>query len=128
MLEKATKELRLRLTLWWICSEPVSDEHLYRVSEEVARAVGVDPFKTIRVADVPLLNAVVAGLRGRTLVLTRALTSLLTEEELKMVLLHEYAHRKLKHKLKLVAVFVALLTLFATASAYVSLHLWVQVW
>jgi len=43
MLEKATKELRLKL--WWIYSVPVSDDHFYKLSEGVTHAVGVELFQ-----------------------------------------------------------------------------------
>lgn len=115
---------KIRLCLWWFYSSKTDDEEIHRVSEEAAAIMGIKPFKNIKICPrFYMANAAVIGFRCRTLVLTKTLLELLNIEELKAVLLHEYAHCKLKHQLKLMSLSMMLLLGIALICIYIVLSL-----
>jgi len=121
-LKKEIEKLKTRL--WWFYSFKIEDESISRISEEAATLIGIKPFKNIRVSSrFRMANAAVVGFRCRTVVLTRTLLELLNVDELKAVFLHEYAHCKLKHQLKLMVVSISLLLGAALFDMYVILTL-----
>lgn len=106
---------KLRTILWWLYSEDLNDPEIQRLSEEAASILGVKPFKKIKLCRcVNTFNAAVIGFRCRTVVLTEALLKHLTSDEIKAVFLHEYAHCRLRHQIKLSAITLFMLTAIAS--------------
>lgn len=87
---------------WWLYAKEDAPPTIYELSSSIALKINVKPFKTIKVSSIlPIANAVTIGPICRKLILTKTLLDLLTIDELKGVLLHEYAHCRLKHGIKL---------------------------
>ncbi|MEM4789204.1 MAG: M48 family metalloprotease [Ignisphaera sp.] len=108
---------RLKVHLWWLYSSKIDDPSIHKLARDVAQIIGVKPFKNIRVSTrFYIANAAVIGFRCRTLVLTNLLLDILSVNELRAVFLHEYAHCKLKHQIKLLGIsFILMLFMALTA-------------
>ncbi len=92
----------LKMYFWWLYAKEDAPQTIYELSNSIALKINVKPFKTIKISSIlPIANAVTIGPMCRKLILTKTLLDLLTIDELKGVLLHEYAHCKLKHGIKL---------------------------
>jgi len=92
----------LKIYFWWLYAKEDAPPTIYELSSSIALKINVKPFKTIKVSSIlPIANAVAIGPMCRRLVLTKMLLDLLTIDELKGVLLHEYAHCRLRHGIKL---------------------------
>lgn len=90
---------------WWLYAKEDAPSTIYELSSSIALKINVKPFKTIKVSSIlPIANAVTIGPICRRLILTKTLLDLLTIDELKGVLLHEYAHCRLKHGIKLMII------------------------
>lgn len=103
-IENLRKFIRLRF--WWFFSKPCTDPSVQNIVVRVAERINVKPFKYVKVAEAPFYNAVVAGFLCRSLVVTKSLLQA-SPDIIEAVILHEYAHCKLRHQLKLL--FTALL-------------------
>lgn len=94
----------VKLWFWWIRSYETSDSILLELSREVATSLGVKPFKKVKIAyRDDIINAAAIGFLCRTLVLSQGILNTLTFDELKTVILHEYAHCQQRHHVKLLA-------------------------
>lgn len=112
---------RFKGYLWWLYSSKLEDPFIHNLAKEVAKLVGIKPFKNIRVSSrFYIANAAVIGFRCRTLVLTNLLLNILGVEELKAVLLHEYAHCKFKHQIKLLVVSFTLMLVIALTAIFIT--------
>jgi len=112
---------KFKVYLWWLYSSKLEDPFIHNLAKEVARIIGIKPFKNIRVSSrFYIANAAVIGFRCRTLVLTNLLLNILGAEELKAVLLHEYAHCKFKHQIKLLVVSFALMLVIALTAIFIT--------
>lgn len=93
---------KILVYIWWINSKNIDDPLIYKLSIEAALAIGVKPFKKLKLCKKYLMiNAATIGCKS--IVLTEALLKLLSVNEIKAVFLHEYAHCKLKHHAKLLS-------------------------
>ncbi len=94
----------LKMYFWWLYAKEDAPQTIYKLSNSIASTINVRPFRVIKISrTLPIANAVTIGPRCRRLILTKALLDLLTIDELKGVLLHEYAHCKLRHGIKLMS-------------------------
>ena len=93
-------------------SKPCTDPSVHNIVVRVAERIGVKPFKYVKVAEAPFYNAVVVGFLCRSLVVTKPLLQA-SPDIIEAVILHEYAHCKLRHQLKLlfIALFLQMLAL-----------------
>uniref|UniRef100_A0A7J3QEM0 Peptidase M48 domain-containing protein n=1 Tax=Ignisphaera aggregans TaxID=334771 RepID=A0A7J3QEM0_9CREN len=99
---------KIQLYFWWIKSYDANNTILSELSRNVAIAIGMKPFKKIRVIyRNDIINAAVIGFLCRTIVISQGIIDILTPDELKTVFLHEYAHCYEKHHLKLLLVSLA---------------------
>lgn len=115
---------RLQAYLWWFYSRDLDNPFIYNLVKEVAAIADVKPFSKIKISHaIHAANAAVIGFNCNTLVLTDMLARVLTVDELKAVILHEYAHCKLKHQVKLLSVSLVLLLGLATAMVFVTQNL-----
>jgi Zn-dependent protease with chaperone function len=113
MLEHLLSKIKSKIQLyfWWIKSYDADNTILSELSRNVAMAIGMKPFKKIRVIyRKDIINAAVIGFLCRTIVISQGIIDILTPEELKTVFLHEYAHCYEKHHLKLLLASLALST------------------
>jgi len=99
-IENLRKFIRLRF--WWFFSKPCTDQSVHNIVVRVAERINVKPFKYVKVAEAPFYNAVVAGFLCRSLVVTKSLLQA-SPDIIEAVILHEYAHCKLRHQLKLLS-------------------------
>lgn len=101
---------RAKIHLWWFYSRDLDNPFIYDLVRGAAIILDIKPFSKIKINHtLRAANAAVIGLRCKTLVLTDMLIKVLTTDELKAVILHEYAHCKLKHHVKLLSVSLVLL-------------------
>ncbi|MEM1542039.1 MAG: M48 family metalloprotease [Ignisphaera sp.] len=115
---------KILLRVWWLYSYEVKNPVLSNISIEVASTLNVRPFEKIKISEkFPLINAAVVGLRCRTIVLTQTLLELMSAEELKAVFLHEYAHCKQKHQVKLLTVALLILILMMLPTSLIFLNI-----
>lgn len=112
---------RFKAHLWWICSSKLDDPFINNLVKEVAQKIDVKPFKNIRVSTrFYIANAAVIGFRCRTLVLTSLLLNILNADELRAVFLHEYAHCKLGHQIKLLGISFTLMLVTALTAIFIT--------
>ncbi|WP_350309071.1 M48 family metalloprotease [Ignisphaera cupida] len=107
----------IRFKLWWLKAKPLNDEGIAKLSTSIALKIGIKPFKYIKEANAPFYNAVVFGLRCRTIIITKALHNL-SWDYIEAVLLHEYAHCKLKHSIKITITASMLLSILTGITIY----------
>lgn len=122
MLLKSLKNIitRVQINLWWFYSRDLNNPFIYGLVRDVAVIINVKPFSKIKINHMlHAANAAVIGFRCSTLVLTDMLIKVLTVDELKAVILHEYAHCKLKHQVKLLSVSLVLLLGLALAIIFI---------
>ncbi len=108
----------IRLRLWWLRARPINDLLLSSLSNRIAMRIGVKPFKNIKESDAPFYNALVFGITCRTVVVTSALRNL-PADYIEAVLLHEYAHCKFRHSIKMTLIAVALLSIIVGTTIYI---------
>ncbi|MEM0062993.1 MAG: M48 family metalloprotease [Ignisphaera sp.] len=108
----------IRFKLWWLRARPINDELLVELSNRIAMRIGTKPFKNIKESDVQFYNALVFGMSCRTVVVTSALRSL-SIDYIEAVLLHEYAHCKFRHSIKIAFIAIALLSIVVGATIYI---------
>jgi len=109
----------IKFRFWWLYAKPVNDVALFDISISIAKRIGVKPFKVIKVAEVGFYNAaVVFSFSCRSLTITSPLREA-GRDVVEGVMLHEYAHCKLKHGLKLLCLALLLLLFSASIAVYI---------
>lgn len=113
----------IELYLWWVKSYEVRDRTLVDLSRDVAKSLNAKPFRKIRIAyREDIINAAAIGLLCRTLVISQGMVSALTLDELRAVILHEYAHCIRKHHLKLLAATLSITIIGALPLLHLTLY------
>ncbi len=113
----------IELYFWWVKSYDVKNHILLELSRNVAAALGVKPFKKIKIVyRDDIINAAAIGFTCRTLVVSQGMLNNLTYDELRAVIFHEYAHCQQKHHLKLLAASISAILIGVPPYLYVALY------
>ena len=108
----------IKSRLWWLYAKPVNDIALLDISMAIAKRIGVKPFKVIKVVEAGFYNAMVFSFSCKGITITSLLKEA-SRDVLEGVMLHEYAHCKLKHGLKLLCLASLLLFLSILIAIYI---------